>query len=38
LAELRERVVDDRLAELKPSWERWRDHPVTQAAVWRRSG
>ena len=36
LAELRERVVDDGWVALKPSWERWRDHPVTLATVWRR--
>ena len=36
LSELRERVVDDGWVALKPSWERWRDHPVTLATVWRR--
>ena len=35
LVELRERVVDDGWVALKPSWERWRDHPVTLAVVWR---
>ena len=38
LAELRERVVDDGWVALKPSWERWRDHPVTLAAVWLLPG
>jgi SAM-dependent methyltransferase len=36
LAELRERVVDDGWIALKPAWERWRDHPVSLATVWRR--
>ncbi len=36
LAALRERVVDDGWVALKPSWERWRDHPVTLATVWGR--
>jgi SAM-dependent methyltransferase len=36
LVELRERVVDDGWVELKPKWARWRGHPVSFAAVWRR--
>jgi SAM-dependent methyltransferase len=34
LVELQERVVDDEWLELKPSWERFRGHPVSYAAVW----
>jgi SAM-dependent methyltransferase len=38
LAELSERLVDDAWIALKPAWERWRDHPVSLATVWRRPG
>jgi SAM-dependent methyltransferase len=34
LRDLRERVVDDAWVVLKPRWERWRDVPVSFAAVW----
>ena len=36
LIEMREAVVDDRWLELKPKWERFRNHPVSAAFVWRR--
>ncbi len=36
MTELRERLVDDAWVALKPSWERWRGHPVSLATVWRR--
>jgi SAM-dependent methyltransferase len=35
LVEMREAVVDDRWLELKPKWERFRNHPVSAAFVWR---
>ena len=35
LAELRERLVDDRWVALKPKWDPLRGHPVAFAAVWR---
>lgn len=35
LAELHEAVVDDEWIARKASWERWRDHPISYAAVWR---
>lgn len=38
LAEIQERVVDDRWLELKPQWARWRGHPVSVAYVWRKPG
>jgi SAM-dependent methyltransferase len=36
LAELREGLVDDRVIEVKPGWERYRDDPVSLALVWER--
>lgn len=36
LAELRERVVDEEWIAVKPKWERFRNHPVSAAFVWRR--
>jgi SAM-dependent methyltransferase len=36
LVEMREAVVDERWLELKPTWERFRNHPVSAAFVWRR--
>jgi len=36
LAELHERVVDDEWVELKPTWERFRDNPISFAFVWVR--
>ncbi|MEU6041882.1 class I SAM-dependent methyltransferase [Actinomadura sp. NPDC047616] len=38
LAEMREGTVDDRWIALKPKWERFRNHPVSAALVWRKSG
>ena len=35
LAELREAVVDDVWIAAKPTWERYRGHPISMAAVWR---
>lgn len=37
LAEMRERVIDDRWLELKPKWERYRGIPFSFAFVWERS-
>jgi SAM-dependent methyltransferase len=37
LRELQERVVDDEWVALKPKWERFRDHPISFAFVWRRA-
>jgi SAM-dependent methyltransferase len=36
LAEMHEQVIDDRWIETKPSWEVYRDVPVSFLAVWRR--
>jgi hypothetical protein len=36
LAEMKERVIDDEWLELKPKWERLRDHPISVAFVWRK--
>lgn len=33
---LRERLVDDRFIASKPGFARFRDHPVSFGAVWRR--
>jgi SAM-dependent methyltransferase len=38
LAEMREGRVDDRWLAVKPKWERFRNHPVSAALVWRRPG
>lgn len=36
LVEMREGVVDDRWLAAKPKWERFRNHPVSAAFVWRK--
>ncbi|TMG03038.1 MAG: class I SAM-dependent methyltransferase [Chloroflexi bacterium] len=36
LVEMKERLVDDDWLEVKPSWERFRGHPLSFAFVWRR--
>jgi SAM-dependent methyltransferase len=36
LTEMKERLIDDSCVELKPRWERFRNHPVTVAFVWLR--
>jgi SAM-dependent methyltransferase len=36
LAEMKERLIDDSLIDLKPRWERFRAHPVTVALVWKK--
>lgn len=36
LAELREAVINDRWTALKPKWERFRNHPISAAFVWRK--
>ncbi len=38
LAELRERVIDDRWVELKPKWDAYRGVPFSFAMVWRLDG
>jgi SAM-dependent methyltransferase len=35
LVELREGVIDDRWVAVKPTWERYRHHPISAALVWR---
>ena len=37
LAELDEGIVDDAWIAKKPKWERFRHHPVSFAAVWKRA-
>ena len=36
LSELREQIIDDRWVRTKPSWEEYRDVPISFAYVWRR--
>ena len=36
LAEMDEGVVDDAWIRKKPKWERYRNHPVSFALVWRK--
>ncbi|GLU47183.1 class I SAM-dependent DNA methyltransferase [Nocardiopsis ansamitocini] len=36
LVEMREGVVDERWLAVKPTWERFRGHPVSAVLVWRR--
>ena len=36
LAELSEATVDDGWVAAKPTWERFRGHPVSAAFVWTR--
>ena len=38
LSEMKERVIDDEWLELKPKWERLRNHPISVAFVWRKTG
>jgi SAM-dependent methyltransferase len=35
LAELHEQVIDDRWVKTKPSWEEYRDVPISFACLWR---
>lgn len=37
LVEMSERVIDDAWLDLKPQWERYREHPVSFAFVWRKA-
>jgi len=37
LVEMRERLVDDYWIKAKPSWERFRSHPLSFAFVWRKA-
>jgi SAM-dependent methyltransferase len=36
LAEMKEQLIDDAWIALKPKWERFRNHPIAFAFVWRR--
>lgn len=36
LAEMRERVIDERWLAVKPKWRRFLGHPISFAFVWRR--
>jgi SAM-dependent methyltransferase len=36
LVEIREGIVDERWLAVKPQWERFRNHPVSAALVWRK--
>lgn len=36
LAEMKEQVIDDAWLALKPKWERFLNHPIAFAFVWRR--
>ena len=36
LVEMREGVIDDRWLAVKPKWERYRNHPISAALVWRK--
>ena len=38
LREMQERVIDDAWLRLKPSWERFRNHPIAFAFAWARPG
>ena len=38
LREMKERVIDDAWLQLKPSWERFRNHPIAFAFAWSRPG
>ena len=35
IADMRERLVDDRWLTLKPRWEQYRNHPVSFAIAWK---
>jgi SAM-dependent methyltransferase len=37
LVEMREQVIDEGWLALKPRWERFRNHPIAFAFVWRKS-
>ena len=37
LREMKERLVDDSWIELKPKWERFRNHPFSFATVWEKT-
>ena len=37
LVEMHERLIDDPWIARKPRWEKYRDHPVSFAMVWRKS-
>jgi SAM-dependent methyltransferase len=36
LREMRERLIDDSWIALKPKWERFRNYPISFAAVWKK--
>ena len=36
LVEMKERLIDDAWLELKPKWDRFRNHPISFAFVWRK--
>ncbi|MGH2587273.1 MAG: class I SAM-dependent DNA methyltransferase [Dehalococcoidia bacterium] len=36
LAEMKEQVIDDTWVALKPKWERFRNHPIAFAFIWRK--
>ncbi|MER5392987.1 class I SAM-dependent methyltransferase [Saccharopolyspora sp. NPDC002686] len=36
LAELHEGLIDEAWLEVKPKWERFRNHPISAAYVWRK--
>lgn len=36
MVEMREGVIDDRWLAVKPKWERYRNHPISAALVWRK--
>ncbi|MDJ1132274.1 class I SAM-dependent DNA methyltransferase [Streptomyces iconiensis] len=36
LAEMREGLIDERWLALKPKWEKYRNHPISAALVWRK--
>ncbi|MDA3646679.1 class I SAM-dependent methyltransferase [Saccharopolyspora indica] len=38
LAELHEGLIDDAWLAVKPKWERFRNHPISAAYVWRKDG
>ncbi|MGW1682339.1 class I SAM-dependent DNA methyltransferase [Saccharopolyspora sp. NPDC002376] len=38
LAELHEGLIDEAWLEVKPKWERFRNHPISAAYVWRKDG
>jgi SAM-dependent methyltransferase len=38
LVEMKERLIDDAWLDLKPKWDRFRNHPISFAFVWRKPG